>query len=454
MKFTSQNPLLLLALGIILGGGAVQTAWMLRPAEKPALKSEAQAETEGPRRRSSSKSSRDNDFAGRDRVEEKARSISSKDPREAWRRSQEIRNFTERSAYISTLMEDWGKTDPLAALEMAATLPTGQLRTDAYTAACGAWASVHPEDAAKWAVSHLSGPLAGEAFGTIAGEWAANNPAAAAAWVSGLPGGAVSETATTSVITAWAGEDPRATAAWIESFSDDERKSSSLSTLASEWCDASPEDAARWVSGRLENPEAAELTEALISSWGSQDPQAASEWVMKLPAELQNSAASSLLSQWAGTDPKAAAEWVAKLPESDARGEAISTLASTWAAAEPANAVSWVLGLPDSSEQREALDDSVRAWTALDSADLGKWVDLQPANETTDHLRATAATTLMDSAPQEAMTMAGKISDPERRDESLTRLLKNWGREDPEAAKAWAAKNGFANRVTLPPADE
>ena len=161
MKITSQNPLLMLAMGIFLGAGLVGTAWILRPSGPP-LVHETDRNVKPVRRPSSSRAGHDGDFQGRERVEERARSISTKDPREAWRRAMQIQNFTERSAFINTLMQDWGKTDPLAALEMAGTLPAGQLRTDAFSAACGAWASQHPADAAKWAASHLTGPLAGE----------------------------------------------------------------------------------------------------------------------------------------------------------------------------------------------------------------------------------------------------------------------------------------------------
>ena len=453
MKFNLQNPLLMLALGVFLGAGVVGAVWILRPSEKP-LEVEATRQVTTARRSSSSRINHDGEFRGRQRGEERVKSVSTKDPQEAWRRALQIQNFVERSASISTLMEEWARTDPLAALAMAETLPAGKLRTDAFTAACGAWASEHPADAGKWALSHLTGTLAGDVCGVIAEAWAQKNPVAAAAWVSGLPSGPMSEAATATVVSSWASQDPHAAAQWIASFSDSDRKTTAMSNLVSEWCSHSPDEAARWVTGRLGNPEASELTEALIGSWSSQDPQAASAWVMKLAAELQGSAASTLISSWADTDPKAAAQWAARLPQGDSRNEAISTLASTWAAAEPENAVAWVSSLPDSPEQREALDDSIRAWTALDPADLGKWVELQPPNETTDHLRSVAGMTLLESQPQDAMAMVMKISDAGQRDPVLSRLLKRWGREDAAAAKAWAAKNGFSDRLSTPPPSE
>lgn len=445
MKFNSQNPLLMLALGLLLGGGIMQTAWMLRAPEKPVAA--ATADPAPTFRRPLSKSSRASDFRGKDRAVEKAKSISIKDPREAWQRAMRIENFAERLAFITTLMEDWGKTEPLAALEMAATLPAGQLKSEAYSAACGAWASLHPAAAAEWAASHLTGPLAGETFGTIASEWSASDPAAAAEWVSRLPRGAISDGATTSVITAWASRDPRAAAAWIAAIPDTERKSAAMATLAAEWCSQSPADAAGWVTAQLGNPAASDLADALVGSWGSQDPQAASAWVMRLPQEIQATAATVLLSNWASSDPKAAAAWAAKFPAGDTRNEAISTLALSWAATEPRNAVVWASSLADSPEQREALDDSVRAWAGLDPKDAGKWMDQQPPNETTDRLRTVTATALLETQPQDAMAMALKISDATKRDESFTRLLHLWQRESPDEAKAWATQAGYNNRL-------
>ena len=86
MKITSQNPLLMLALGVFLGGGLVGTAWILRPDERQIV-NETGPEAAPVRRPSSSRAGHEGDFRGRERVEEKARSISAKDPREAWRRA-------------------------------------------------------------------------------------------------------------------------------------------------------------------------------------------------------------------------------------------------------------------------------------------------------------------------------------------------------------------------------
>ena len=60
-----------------------------------------------------------------------------------------LTNFPERTAALSSLMREWAKQDPAAALEMAATLPAASLKQEAFDAACAGWASEHPDTAAK-----------------------------------------------------------------------------------------------------------------------------------------------------------------------------------------------------------------------------------------------------------------------------------------------------------------
>ena len=164
---------------------------------------------------------------------------------------------------------------------------------------------------------------------------------------------------------------------------------------------------------------------------------------MNLPTEVQGSSASTLVSLWAENDPKAAAEWAMKFPDGETRNDVIPAIASTWAATEPEKAVIWTLGLTDSPEQREAMDDAVGTWTSVAPAALQSWVEQQPPNEATDHLRTVAAATLVESHPEDALAMASKISDQDKRQSSLTRLLRSWGRVDPAAAKTWAEKEGL-----------
>ncbi|MEY3897678.1 MAG: hypothetical protein RLZZ214_3199 [Verrucomicrobiota bacterium] len=447
MKIITRQSLPMFALGLMLGAGIVQSGWLLRDPPQPELAQPDFPSTATRNSRSSSpKSSSRTHSRGNDSLEEKARLLAAVAPSKAWRQSLDMTNFPDRLAYVTGLMREWGRKDPVTALKMAADLPAGILKQDATGAACAGWASLQPEAAASWATTHLSGPLAGEAFSFIAEEWVANSPTAAAEWVATLPQGALAEGATNAVIEAWAESDPQGATKWIDSLRDPERRIAALATLAADWCAQSPEEAAKWVATRLKNPEGGDLVEALISEWGAQDPRAASRWLMTLPGDVQSSATVPLISRWADSDPQAAAGWVRQLPEGDPRREGIPALASSWANSEPEKAIAWVLTLPDSPEQAEALDDAVRTWTSIAPAALSAWLEQQAPGEASDEIRTVAAGMLLESRPQDALAMAAGISNPVQRDASLGEFLSRWGKKDSAAARKWVAAAG------LPPA--
>jgi hypothetical protein len=260
------------------------------------------------------------------------------------------------------------------------------------------------------------------------------------------------------VIGAWTAKDPQAVVAWLDSFSDEIRKTEALSTLAAEWCARSPQDAAKWVETRLKNPESAELAESLIDVWGNQDPVAASKWVMTLDGEIQTTSATALLYLWADVDPKLAADWAAGFPAGEMRGEAIPEIASTWAATEPEKAVAWTLSLPDSPEQVKALNEAVRSWVSVSPDSLAAWIEQQKSDDASDDLRAVASGTLIESRPQQALTLVTKISNQRLREDTLARLLNRWGSQDAAAARDWAAQAGLppavSARLKFPPAEE
>ena len=181
MNDLMKQPAVMLVAGLLLGGGMVQTAWMLSGHSKEApvtqtpvagvvTRSEKRGTSAGP--------------LSRGLVKAVPRDFSKMDPRMAWEQASGISNFTERLDFLSALMREWGRQDPQAAIEKARGLPVGMLQKEALGAACAGWASRHPEQAADWAKTNLNGPLAGEVFAVIAGEWATSAPESAAA---GLP---------------------------------------------------------------------------------------------------------------------------------------------------------------------------------------------------------------------------------------------------------------------------
>lgn len=447
MKFLPQHPFALLALGSVVGAGSVLTVW-LSGVSAPSGKEKTLQPQLGHYASARSKSPAVVNLQSSSRMEDRGREMAGKDPQGGWRHSLEMKNFSERLAFMSGLLHELAKKDPMAAMEMAASLPAGRLKKEAYDAACAGWASVDPDGASKWATGNLSGPVATEAFGMIAREWAGADPAAAAVWVSTLPNGLLSEGPTSALVSIWAEKDPTAASKWIEAMATGDRKTGAMEVLAAAWCEQSVDEAVQWVNQQIDKPGGRDVAEALLGAWGNQDPAAASQWVMTLQGDVQAVSAGTLLSLWAASDPKVASEWASQFPPGLTRSQAIPSIASTWAGTEPQNAISWTQSLPDSPEKQEAYDDAVRTWSVVSPADLTAWVNRQSTGEDADHLRSIASGAMVEANPLDAIAMTDQIGDATRRQSMLIHVLNRWGQIDAGAAQSWMAGANLPPAVT------
>ena len=77
--------------------------------------------------------------------------------------------------------------------------------------------------------------------------------------------------------------------------------------------------------------------------------------------------------------------------------------------------------------------------------DLSAWVEKQPAGEQTNHLLDVASGVMAEEAPENALRMVDRISDPKLREQSLIHAWRIWSQNDPDAARSWL------DRSPLPP---
>ncbi len=438
MKLFPLNPAASILAGLLLGAGLAQIAWL-------SFSSNSQTATAGPAAGPHSLhpgTGAGNAVAalhGKDSFQELGSKAAHGDPQAAWLEALAMTNLAERTAFIDGLLRELAKTEPLKAMELAATLPAGSSQRDAFGAASAGWAAVDPAGASKWATTNLHGQLAADAFTAITREWADNNPAAAAAWISSLPNGVLSAGATEALVGIWANKDPGEASKWIDSLDSGDRKTGAMETLAAAWCAQSVDDAVKWVDQQIHKPGGGEVAQALIGAWGNQDPQAASLWVGKLTGDTQALTAGTLTALWAAHDPKTAAEWAASMGPGEARAQAIQSTATTWASIDPQNAIAWTRALPDSPEKKSAYNNAVLTWAAVSPTDITSWVNSQPAGADADHIRSVASTVLVESQPLDAISMTRQIADPTRSQAALVRVLNRWGQFDPAALQGWLA---------------
>jgi hypothetical protein len=140
------------------------------------------------------------------------------DPAAAERWAESIKLESEREVALNHIAVAWGKTTPPKAIEMAQRhrLSPGIMET-----IYEQWGRTDPQAAVKWALGFSSGEEQERALSQVLSAHAENNPAGAALLVSErLPPGPVQDEAVMTVLYHWLRSDEEAAVAWTEAFPD------------------------------------------------------------------------------------------------------------------------------------------------------------------------------------------------------------------------------------------
>ena len=177
----------------------------------------------------------------------------------------------------------------------------------------------------------------------------------------------------------------------------------SMSGVISGWWEADPRAAEAYVVAHSDTLGTQPLMQ-IVSQMYRQDPERAKEFANSLPnVEMRRSAAGNIAMQMSFNDPKGASQWAATLPE-DVRGRTLESVVSRWARNDSRAVGEWINGLNGAVR-----DEAVSAF----SSSLGA------------------------SDPAAAMTWATTVSDPNRRNTTVERVLSGWLRRSPNDAKTW-----------------
>ena len=373
-----------------------------------------------------------------------AAEVTAKSPTAAWALQPQIAGTNDRTEFCQEILATWSKDHPREALEAAAALPTGSLRTaclataleglarqdlgsaldyaahqlsgsareSALTAIVGTWAALDPPAASTWAVQHLSNPGASGTLRAAVASWADTNPAAAGQWVAGLPPGDSANAALSALVETWAEQTPAETAAWLSS---------------------------QGISSLTDGP-----SEALAIQWAASDPRAAAEWAINLPRTMTaRTAAAHAVGEWAAASPEEAVAWLAaKAPEIPRLAPALyQSLAAGWAGQDAPASATWVDTLMDPSFQNQSAQSVFNIWAATDSHGLASWIGQHPASAIADSAREQLALSRSDTAPAEALAVALQLSTPQAASGLASRIFSDWQSRDRPAAGQWAGAN-------------
>ncbi len=312
------------------------------------------------------------------------------------------------------LLTRWGSSDPEGAIAYIEKLDYKE-SANALPTVIAALAAKDPKRAAEWLqdpdnkmayLPWLNAALAG----TITKEWVRHDPDAALEWASTLPekqrSGAYS-----GVLGSLAATDP-----------------TRASALA---LDLEPGQARRDVIGQI------------VGSWGEQAPREAMTWVLsELQGDDLTEGITQTLSSWAIATPREAAEFYEQLPDNAREGRYLRTVASMWARQEPSQAAAWVAAQPEDAGKADAMGHVMWNWTVADPQAASTWLIDQPESPSRDHAIGALAKATFDTDPAAAVTWAAAITDEARRAQTLERGLRNWVRQDADAARRWVQESG------------
>lgn len=137
---------------------------------------------------------------------------------------------------------------------------------------------------------------------------------------------------------------------------------------------------------------------------------------------------SLLASQWGAYAPADAAQWVLSLPAGDAKVQSLVALGQSWANVDPAQAVAFASQLPSSTGRTDMLRSGLNSWIANDPTAANSWISSVSAGPDYDQFASAIATTpvLMNNTPENSVTWAMSISDPNLKMESVVSVFTQW----------------------------
>ena len=356
-------------------------------------------------------------------------------PAEAWELLSQIGGLADRQVFAESVISEWAKNNPQAAIAAAQTLTAGELKASAMAAAIGQWAQSSPMEAIDFAVKNLTGSSRQMAVSAAAIEWARSDPQAAAEW-------ALSNRQSTSGIQAigeimefWGETNPQSGADWASKLPASSFQKQALQSILSKWTDQFPRESAEWLA---KQPMLDDLKPLVAAQWAKSDPAGAAAWAFSLPdSQNREIAAMEVTGAWAASAPQEALAWIDGNSGNQRNSLQIQAV-QTWASDDPAAALAWANSQPESSNLSQAV---MNRWAETNSEGFISWTEKLPSAQKTDTIRSIEALNLSETEPETAIQSAASIADSSLRIQSIERVLTAWKRNDQEGAKNWISNN-------------
>lgn len=373
------------------------------------------------------------------------------DPQAAWTYASSLSASSSGNAYSDPrvqVIQNWGQSDPQAALEAALTIGESAQRSLAVSRAVEAWAETDFSAALNYATSTEDPVIRSDILQNLSENPNIDPKALLQAVMEHVPAGETFQRAVAGVFSSWARQNPAAAAAAALELPAGQTFSRVTTQIASQWMASTTnkQEVFDWVRKLPAGEARSNSMQSVFSTWSGEDPQAAARALSNLTAEDRKKALQSVASGWARNSPDAALKWSSSLTDPEERANAVRSVLSEWVNTSPAAAAKYVDAMPE-SERASVMQTVVSSWASKDSESAAAWLDKQPAGPSKDGALRSLSRQIAKEDPEAALTWVAGITDEKDRMRQTESIARDWIRQDPNTAKAWISTSKLPENI-------
>ncbi len=277
------------------------------------------------------------------------------------------------------------------------------------------WASFDPQSAILWTSHHWNTRKSVPVHQGIMREWGRSDPQSALKATYSARNSAVRRRWIKSILRGWEESVHGGALSYVESLSHGEDRQWGLRVMA------------RLMVIR-DGPEA-------TLAWAESLPD--DDTAFKLNAFRRAAGAA------AGVDPLVAAAFAERHLNGPYSKGIPRRVGMSWSDHDPEGAMRWLSTLPGNENRTDGVLETYRRWLRHDRAAARRWIDAVELEPWVDGALSIHAKSLGAEDPLEAVRVAGEITDPSLRQDTLGVVAREWVIRDEEAGRAWLDQSGL-----------
>lgn len=185
---------------------------------------------------------------------------------------------------------------------------------------------------------------------------------------------------------------------------------------------------------------AADSRQLLMRRWADQSPAAAAAWLAH-ESPLNAALLQQVAIAWAGHDLPAAVEWVRNLPGGAEQQAATLALGYETARTAPITALELARTLPATAARDQLLVHAVSQWAATDSVAATSWAGKVSNPQLRENLLAAVAVAVAKRDGRTAATLAATaLPAGDLQNRTAVAIAQRWEQSEPSAAAAWVSQ--------------